>query len=279
MVMMIYFTGHEKESDLAEGIYTTEYRLYDARVGRWLSVDPLSMDNAGESPYLYCSGMPMTYFDPDGRVKRDKNGEVIFIEEKSDDWFLSQFLKKTDKGYEYSAFKAIRGYIQLNNGTRVTAYKVAKDAELRKIMVNNSGEVLHETDYITYDKIDISYNCTGKIADKQFNIYSDVFSLDELVSGEGYTPISVEEAKPGDIGIYYTEGKSNHKKRIIHFESVDPDGTIDTKGGSEFREIEQDKKNKLGQDYYFLHIYEDPAYESPDDYEVKYQLYRPKETK
>ena len=65
------FTGHEKESDLAEGIYTTEYRLYDARVGRWLSVDPLSMDNAGESPYLYCSGMPMTYFDPDGREKID----------------------------------------------------------------------------------------------------------------------------------------------------------------------------------------------------------------
>jgi RHS repeat-associated protein len=67
--MMIYFTGHEKESDLAEGIYTTEYRLYDARVGRWLSVDPLWLDNAGESPYLYCSGMPMTYFDPDGREK------------------------------------------------------------------------------------------------------------------------------------------------------------------------------------------------------------------
>ena len=63
------FTGHEKESDLAEGIYTTDYRLYDARVGRWLSVDPLWVDNAGESPYLYCSGIPMTYFDPDGREK------------------------------------------------------------------------------------------------------------------------------------------------------------------------------------------------------------------
>lgn len=25
--------------------------------------------------------------------------------------------------------------------------------------------------------------------------------------------------------------------------------------------------------------YEDPAYKSPDDHEVKYQLYRPKETK
>ena len=35
------YTGHEKESDLAEGVYTTEYRLLDARLGRWLSVDPL----------------------------------------------------------------------------------------------------------------------------------------------------------------------------------------------------------------------------------------------
>ena len=65
------FTGHEKENDLAEGIYTTEYRLYDTRVGRWLSVDPLWLDNVGESPYLYCSGMPMIYFDPDGREKID----------------------------------------------------------------------------------------------------------------------------------------------------------------------------------------------------------------
>lgn len=96
------FTGHEKESDLAEGIYTTEYRLYDARVGRWLSVDPL-MDNAGESPYLYCSGMPMTYFDPVGRVKREKNGEVIFIEEKSDDWFLLHI-------YEDPAFESPDDY-------------------------------------------------------------------------------------------------------------------------------------------------------------------------
>jgi len=32
------FTGHEKESDMAEGVYSTEFRLLDSRVGRWLSV-------------------------------------------------------------------------------------------------------------------------------------------------------------------------------------------------------------------------------------------------
>ena len=36
------YTGHEKESDLAEGVYTTEFRLLDTRLGRWMSVDPLA---------------------------------------------------------------------------------------------------------------------------------------------------------------------------------------------------------------------------------------------
>ena len=62
------FTGHEKESDLAEGIYTTEYRLYDARVGRWLSVDPLFEKYVGMSPYNYCMLNPVMMVDPDGRV-------------------------------------------------------------------------------------------------------------------------------------------------------------------------------------------------------------------
>ena len=35
------YTGHEKENDLAEGVYTTQYRLLDTRLGRWMSVDPL----------------------------------------------------------------------------------------------------------------------------------------------------------------------------------------------------------------------------------------------
>ena len=84
MVMMIYFTGHEKESDLAEGIYTTEYRLYDARVGRWLSVDPLFEKYVGMSPYNYCMLNPVMMVDPDGRdiITTDENGIVVTVEEQ-----------------------------------------------------------------------------------------------------------------------------------------------------------------------------------------------------
>jgi RHS repeat-associated protein len=62
------FTGHEKENDLAEGIYTTEYRLYDARVGRWLSIDPLFEKYVGMSPYNYCMLNPAMMVDPDGKA-------------------------------------------------------------------------------------------------------------------------------------------------------------------------------------------------------------------
>ncbi|MBE6330620.1 MAG: RHS repeat-associated core domain-containing protein [Bacteroidales bacterium] len=61
------FTGHEKESDLAEGIYTTQYRLYDAREGRWLSVDPLFEKYVSMSPYQYCHNNPINRVDIDGR--------------------------------------------------------------------------------------------------------------------------------------------------------------------------------------------------------------------
>jgi hypothetical protein len=42
---MIMLYSYLNESDLAEAIYTTEYRLYDARVGRWLSVEIRSLEN------------------------------------------------------------------------------------------------------------------------------------------------------------------------------------------------------------------------------------------
>ena len=110
------FTGHEKESDLAEGIYTTEYRLYDVRVGRWLSVDPLFEKYVGMSPYNYCAANPVVMVDPDGRrsfsvTKEDGTIEQIEIPDGVDGSFnIAQFdfdlLQETFNSYngEYEDF-------------------------------------------------------------------------------------------------------------------------------------------------------------------------------
>ena len=54
------YTGHEKENDLTDGVYITEYRLLDTRLGRWMSVDKLWTDYPELSSYVYCAGNPIT---------------------------------------------------------------------------------------------------------------------------------------------------------------------------------------------------------------------------
>jgi RHS repeat-associated protein len=61
------FQGMEKEGELyGDGnAYTTEFRLYDSRLGRWLSSDPVI--HSHESPYIGLGNNPILYSDPRGR--------------------------------------------------------------------------------------------------------------------------------------------------------------------------------------------------------------------
>lgn len=46
--------------------YTTEFRQYDPRLGRWLSLDPLMAKYPNWSPYNYCLDNPIVYVDRQG---------------------------------------------------------------------------------------------------------------------------------------------------------------------------------------------------------------------
>jgi RHS repeat-associated protein len=46
--------------------YTTEFRQYDPRLGRWLSLDPLMMKFPWMSPYVAFDNNPVLYVDPYG---------------------------------------------------------------------------------------------------------------------------------------------------------------------------------------------------------------------
>lgn len=60
-----------------------ENRIYDPRVGRWYSLDPLQKKYPGESNYSYTSNNPILYLDIDGRDKiithiyKDENGKIL----------------------------------------------------------------------------------------------------------------------------------------------------------------------------------------------------------
>jgi RHS repeat-associated protein len=68
------YNGMEKDNEL-KGVgnsYTTEFRQYDPRLGRWLSLDPLAEQAPGWSPYRAFFDNPILFADPDGLFETRK---------------------------------------------------------------------------------------------------------------------------------------------------------------------------------------------------------------
>ncbi len=78
------FNGKEKEEDIASNDYDFGARIYDGRLGRWWSVDPLITLQASWSSYKAFYNNPTLNIDRDGRTeyqinitKNEKTGECL----------------------------------------------------------------------------------------------------------------------------------------------------------------------------------------------------------
>ncbi|MBK6730814.1 MAG: hypothetical protein IPG60_07570 [Bacteroidetes bacterium] len=62
------FNGKEGDFETyGEGIsYDFGARIYDTRLGRWMSVDPIWFNNAYLTPYHYVDNDPINNIDPNG---------------------------------------------------------------------------------------------------------------------------------------------------------------------------------------------------------------------
>jgi RHS repeat-associated protein len=72
MRVMIYrygFNGKENDSDVKGEGNSIDFgaRMYDSRLGRWLSLDPLAQKYPELSPYQFCDNNPLVFKDDDGR--------------------------------------------------------------------------------------------------------------------------------------------------------------------------------------------------------------------
>ncbi len=80
------FGGYEGDNEiLGQGnSYTTEFRQYDPRLGRWKSIDPATQKFPGESPYHALLNNPNIYTDRNGDIPspllaqwKNKSGKIV----------------------------------------------------------------------------------------------------------------------------------------------------------------------------------------------------------
>jgi len=95
--------------------YTTQFRAYDPRLGKWLSLDPLMDKYPSQSPYVAFNNNPLFYNDPSGLEGEDPYGKLKSTEttedvvsiatydedaEKNKNKYIIIQTKKTTKVYE-----------------------------------------------------------------------------------------------------------------------------------------------------------------------------------
>jgi RHS repeat-associated protein len=70
------FNGKDKESEFNSGAYDFGARIHDARLGRWMSVDPRGDEYVSISPYSFVSNSPLCSLDPDGEYIKPANRDA-----------------------------------------------------------------------------------------------------------------------------------------------------------------------------------------------------------
>jgi RHS repeat-associated protein len=61
------FNGMEKDDEHTQGKYDFGARIYDGRLGRWMSLDPLARKFPSISDFAFVANMPIWAIDPDGK--------------------------------------------------------------------------------------------------------------------------------------------------------------------------------------------------------------------
>jgi len=238
------FNGMEKDDEIkgSGNSYDFGERMYDARLGRWWGLDPLSFNYPDKSDYSYAANNPVNNVDVNGEFVRDKDGNLVVTVTSTgiQEYTIISPTDKTDaKGNvinDYHTVAGYWGYILTDKGNRVQVFVPSSN----DVIISSATGTYPDLNIISQQQVsdrDGKYNCAtnslvaGK-AGKNTIISSDQITQDVL-DDEGYVSAEGEPIK-GDVGRYY----SDTKKYIEHFEIYLSPEKVDSKGGTQKGPIE-----------------------------------------
>ena len=173
--------------------YTTEFRQYDPRLGRWLSLDPMMQMFPSISPYVAFDNNPIMFNDPTGLKsegwggRTDANGKTNYI---FDENITADNYKTINGGYDSYMEGSEDGMIHENstidNGPKGT------------VLVFNDGKAIYFTPGLEAD-------CIGKKKPKADTESSEAWTMD--------VPATDENGKYSDgHGMFYNDPGNVHRE-------------------------------------------------------------------
>ena len=188
------FTNQER--DYATGLDYFHARYYSSAMGRFMGADKISGDFDQPqtwNKYTYGANNPVRYFDPDGYLERDSNGNLV-IKVK----YKMEIGHKSDPNHWYKVRKAI---LRTDSGQKIEATIIQK-----KKPKDKTGHILdRKTRNVVADAPDSSNpmftDCHGTtFAEGKVWINDD--QVDKILKGDKYHKVESGSAKVGDVTIY-----------------------------------------------------------------------------
>jgi RHS repeat-associated protein len=147
------FNGKEKDSETASDNFDFGARIYDGRLGRWLSLDPIF--NFSQSNYVAFLCSPISIIDPTGETDYyNKAGEWIGTDGTSNnlqrvviDNKIEKDIKKVSrKGKDYKITVPNESFYELPNKEVLTAIKKTYE-ETQKDVKDAEGNIIKRLGY------------------------------------------------------------------------------------------------------------------------------------
>jgi len=125
------FNGMETDKEVSGtgNSYTTQFRQYDPRLGRWKSIDPLAAKYASVSPYVGMGNNPNFFTDPLGlepegggdetlpNPETAEEGDVVITEKKDTDGKTLSYTKWVLTGGEWKPVDGLSAPVEVKSGS------------------------------------------------------------------------------------------------------------------------------------------------------------------
>jgi len=234
----------QKERDSESGLDYFGARYYASTQGRFTSPDDFLNDTHPKDPqswnlYAYVRNNPLRYIDPNGTIKKDADGNVIFKKtgHGTVTFIIDQALLDSDghpTGKTFTIKWAVdTGNVYADDGTKIRATKATGDMQVT--VKDSEGNVLTaEGTAVQRQLKDNGYSnvadCHGTtFAKGQVWINNDQAA--KIIKGDHYSPTSTPQA--GDVGIFTSDGRLRNTVHSVLVNTTGSEGVVDviSKGG------------------------------------------------